>query len=164
MSRYFTIGLAMLAGAALGAAAVQGLHAQAKPPAYSVTEVKRDVHDADAYTKEFLPVVQPLVKKSGGTLIAGSFKVTAIRGTAPKRVAINRWESVETATAFYNSPEYKAALAIGEKYATFASTPLRGCAIGCFIMSRGRSFGRPPSAAFAGANARLMARIEFSYW
>ena len=121
MNRYLTIGLAMLAGAALGAAAVQGLHAQAKPPAYSVTEV--DVHDADAYTKEFLPVVQPLVKKGGGTLIAGSFKVTAIRGTAPKRVAINRWESVEAAAAFYNSPEYKAALAIGEKYAkhhTFA--------------------------------------------
>ena len=28
----FTVGLAMLAGAALGAAAVEGLHAQAKPP------------------------------------------------------------------------------------------------------------------------------------
>jgi uncharacterized protein (DUF1330 family) len=124
MNRFLTIGLAMLAGVVLGAAAVQGLHAQAKPPAYSVTEV--DVHDADAYTKEFLPVVQPLVKKSGGTLIAGSFKVTAIRGTAPKRVAINRWESVETATAFYNSPEYKAALAIGEKYATFRQYALEG--------------------------------------
>jgi len=33
MNRYLTIGLAMLAGAALGASAVQGLHAQAKPPA-----------------------------------------------------------------------------------------------------------------------------------
>ena len=30
--RSVTVGLAMLAGAALGAAAVEGLHAQAKPP------------------------------------------------------------------------------------------------------------------------------------
>ena len=32
MNRSVTVGLAMLAGAALGAAAVEGLHAQAKPP------------------------------------------------------------------------------------------------------------------------------------
>jgi hypothetical protein len=32
MKRSFTVGLAMVAGAALGAAAVEGLHAQAKPP------------------------------------------------------------------------------------------------------------------------------------
>ena len=124
MNRYLTIGLAMLAGSALGAAVVQGLHAQAKPPAYSVTEV--DVHDADAYAKQFLPVVQPLVKKSGGVLIAASFKVTAIRGSAPKRIAINRWESLDAATTFYNSPEYKAALAIGEKYATFRQYAVDG--------------------------------------
>jgi hypothetical protein len=29
----------MLAGAALGAGAIQGLHAQAKPPVYLVTEI-----------------------------------------------------------------------------------------------------------------------------
>ena len=32
INRSVTVGLAMLAGAALGAAAVEGLHAQAKPP------------------------------------------------------------------------------------------------------------------------------------
>ncbi len=39
MKQYFGLGLAMLAGAVLGAVAVTGLHAQAKPPVYLVTEI-----------------------------------------------------------------------------------------------------------------------------
>jgi uncharacterized protein (DUF1330 family) len=40
MSTKFKIALAMVASAALGAAAMQGLHAQAKPKAYSVGELE----------------------------------------------------------------------------------------------------------------------------
>ena len=47
--------LALLAGAAIGAVAVQGLHAQSKAPVYVVTET--DITDLDAYQKEYLPVV-----------------------------------------------------------------------------------------------------------
>ena len=39
MKRYITVGLAMVASAALGAAAVQTLHAQVKPPAYNIAEI-----------------------------------------------------------------------------------------------------------------------------
>ena len=94
---------------------MEGLHAQAKPPVYTVTEI--DVHNVDA---------QPIVKKGGGTLLAASLKVTAMLGTAPKRVAINRWNSLEAAQALYNSPEYKAAQAIGDKYATFRRYAVEG--------------------------------------
>ena len=45
--------MVLLAGVALGGLAVQGLHAQAKPPVYYVSEI--DVHDADAYAKEYAP-------------------------------------------------------------------------------------------------------------
>jgi len=38
MKRNITLGLAVIAGAALGAAAVQTLHAQAKPMAYVIAE------------------------------------------------------------------------------------------------------------------------------
>ncbi len=124
MKRLLTPGLCVLAGIAVGAFAVQGLHAQAKPPVYTVTEI--DVHNVDAYMKEFVPVVQPLLKKSGGKLIAASLKVTAMIGTAPKRVAINRWDSLEAAQAAYNLPEYKAAQAIGNKYATFRRYAVEG--------------------------------------
>jgi uncharacterized protein (DUF1330 family) len=124
MNRLLTPGLAMLAGVAIGGLAVQGLHAQAKPPVYTVTEI--DVQNVDAYVKEYVPVVQPLIKKGGGTLLAASLKVTAMLGTAPKRVAINRWDSLEAAQALYNSPDYKAAEAIGKKYATFRRYAVEG--------------------------------------
>jgi hypothetical protein len=39
MNSYMTVGLSMLAGAALGGAAIQTLHAQAKPHAYVIGEV-----------------------------------------------------------------------------------------------------------------------------
>ena len=56
--------LALLAGAAIGAVAVQGLHAQTKAPVYVVTET--DISDLDAFQKEYLPVVQPTIKAAGG--------------------------------------------------------------------------------------------------
>jgi hypothetical protein len=40
----------MVASAALGAAAVQTLHAQAKPPAYNIVEIT--IKDQDGYNKE----------------------------------------------------------------------------------------------------------------
>ena len=70
MKTRYTVALSMLAGVAVGAAAVQGLHAQAKPPVYTVTEI--DVKNVDAYLKEYTPVVQPIIKKHGGTLLAAS--------------------------------------------------------------------------------------------
>jgi uncharacterized protein (DUF1330 family) len=124
MNPTYKVTLAALIGAAIGGAAVQGLHAQAKAPVYTVTEI--DVHNVDAYMKEYVPVVQPLIKKGGGTLLAASLKVTAMLGTAPKRVAINRWDSLEAAQANYNSPEYKAAQAVGDKYATFRRYAVEG--------------------------------------
>jgi uncharacterized protein (DUF1330 family) len=117
MKTHHTVALALLAGFALGAAAIQGLHAQAKPPVYIVTEI--DISNADAYVKEYVPVVQPIIKKGGGKLLAASLKVTAIEGSAPKRVAINVWDSLEAAQALYTSAEYKAAQKIGDKYAKF---------------------------------------------
>jgi hypothetical protein len=39
MNRLVTFGLTMLAGAALGAAAVQRLYAQTKPPISQITEI-----------------------------------------------------------------------------------------------------------------------------
>jgi hypothetical protein len=39
VKRHITVGLAMVASAALGAAAVQTLHAQVKPPAYNIAEI-----------------------------------------------------------------------------------------------------------------------------
>ena len=46
MKTKYTVALSMLAGAMLGAAAIQGLHAQTKPPIYYVAEI--DTANLDA--------------------------------------------------------------------------------------------------------------------
>jgi len=56
----------MLAGAAIGAGAVGGLHAQNKPKAYLVTELQ--VLDAAA-TAAYGPKVQATQKAAGGRVL-----------------------------------------------------------------------------------------------
>jgi len=131
MKAHYTVALSMLAGAALGAVAIQGLHAQAKPPVYLVTEI--DVTNPEAYGKEFAPKAQATIKAAGGRLIAiggtggaGAKPVTAFDGTAPKRVTIQLWDSLEQLKGWYNSADYQAALKIGEKYATFRRFAIEG--------------------------------------
>ena len=124
MKTRYTIGLSMLAGAALGAAAMHGLHAQAKPPIYYVAEI--DVTNSEAYAKEYVPKAQAIIKAAGGRFLAiggaaGGAKITAFDGTAPKRAVVQVWDSMEKIEAWRNNPEYKEARKIGEKYATFRS-------------------------------------------
>ena len=100
------IALALIAGIGLGAAATQGLHAQAKPKAYTVTEIEvLDPNLVAAYG----PVVTGAIKNAGGkTLNTAGGKTVAFVGEAPKRVAINEFDSLDQATAFINSAAYKA--------------------------------------------------------
>jgi len=124
--------LAMLAGAAVGAVAVQGLHAQAKPPVYYVAQI--DVTNEDGYAKEYVPKAQALIKASGGRIVAvggaaGGGKVTVIEGDPPKkRVVIQVWESVEKIKAWRDMAEYKENRKIGDKYAKFHSFVVDGVA------------------------------------
>jgi hypothetical protein len=53
VNRHIVLGLAMVVGAAIGAAAVQTLHAQAKPPAYNVAEIT--IKDQDDTTRNIYP-------------------------------------------------------------------------------------------------------------
>ena len=125
MKTYHTVTLAMLAGFGLGAVAVQGLHAQAKPPVYHILEI--DVSNPDAYAKEFVPKVQALVKASGGRTLTAGGKVTPIEGEPQKsRVVVEQWESMEKIQAWRNSAEYKEIRKIGDKYAKFRSFAVEG--------------------------------------
>ena len=131
MKQYLGLGLGILAGTLIGAAAVSGLHAQAKPSVYLITEI--DVTNPDAYAKEFAPKAQATIKAAGGRFIAiggvagvGAKPVTALQGTPPKRVTIQAWDSYEALKAWYNGADYQAALKIGEKYATFRRFAIEG--------------------------------------
>ena len=133
MKTRYTVVLSMIAGAALGGAAIQGLHAQAKPPVYLVTEI--DVTNPDAYAKEFAAKAQATINAAGGRFVAiggvagvGAKPVTAMQGTPPKRVTIQVWDSHEALKAWFNGADYQAALKIGEKYATFRRFAVEGVA------------------------------------
>ena len=93
--------IALAAGFALGAAAIHGLHAQAKPKAYTVAEL--EVLDATALAT-YVPKVLDAQKAAGARpLRTAGGKIVAMEGTAPKRVAITEFDSLEQAEAFYKS-------------------------------------------------------------
>ena len=94
--------LAVLAGFGLGAIAIEGLHAQAKPKAYTVAEL--ETVDATAQAG-YVPAVLAAQRAAGGhPFNTGAGKIVAMDGLpAPKRVAITEWDSLEQAEAFYKS-------------------------------------------------------------
>ena len=125
MKTQYAVSLALLAGVGLGAIAVQGLHAQAKPPVYVVTEI--DVKNVDSYNKEYRPLAREILEKSGGKLVAASQSVTSLEGPPQKsRVAINVFDSLEKAQASRSSADFRAARIIGDKYATFRAYVVQG--------------------------------------
>jgi uncharacterized protein (DUF1330 family) len=112
-----SIALAIVAGFGLGAVSIHTLHAQAKPPVFTVSEI--DVTNPDAYAKEYVSKAQALIRKNGGRIIAASSNVTVIEGKGPKRLAIQQWDSMEKLKAHYATAEYKELRKVGNKYAKF---------------------------------------------
>jgi uncharacterized protein (DUF1330 family) len=102
MKTRYTVALSMIAGAALGGAAIQGLHAQAKLKAYSVGEI--EVTDASAQPGYVPPVRNAIQQAHGRSLRTLNGRVVSIEGGAPpKNVAIVEWDSLDDAVAFYKS-------------------------------------------------------------
>jgi uncharacterized protein (DUF1330 family) len=126
MKSQYKVTLAMLAGVGIGAVAVHGLHAQAKPPVYFISEI--DVSNPDAYAKEFVPKAQAGIKAAGGRALAAGSKVTTIEGAPPKgRVVLMQWDSMEKIQAWLNDPEQQTLRKnVGDKYATFRSFTVEG--------------------------------------
>lgn len=103
MRSNFTLAMVMLAGVAIGAIAVQGLHAQgAKLKAYSVGEIET----LDASTQAaYLPAARKAIEAAHGhalRTVAGRI-VQVEGGPAPKGVGIVEWGSLDDAVAFYKS-------------------------------------------------------------
>jgi uncharacterized protein (DUF1330 family) len=117
MNRHITVGLGMVASAALGATAVQTLHAQTKPPAYNIAEIT--IKDQDGYNKEYLPLITKALTDAGGKFLVRGGKTISYEGAAPAtRVVVIQFESLDKLQALYNSAPYKDAVAVGDKYAT----------------------------------------------
>jgi uncharacterized protein (DUF1330 family) len=113
MKSSYKLAIALLAGAAIGGAVIQGLHAQAKPPVYVITEV--EIID-DAAFKEFSPKVAKTVEAAGGKYLARGGQVVALEGqAAPKRVVISTFDSMDKVQAWRNSAGWKELTPLREK-------------------------------------------------
>ena len=69
MKANLKLAIALVAGAAIGGVAVQGLHAQGTPKAYVVTEIEIINQEAQ---NAYLPKVGEVIKSTGGAyLVSG---------------------------------------------------------------------------------------------
>ena len=124
MKTRFTVALSILAGIAIGAVAVQCLHAQAKPPAYVIGEI--DVADQAGYAKEYLPASAKVAKDSGVKILARGTRTIAFKGEPPKRIVLFALENMDQAQATFTSTAFLEANKIGEKFAKFRVFAVEG--------------------------------------
>ena len=102
-----TYTMTLLAGIAIGAIALQGLHAQgAKLKAYSISE--NEILDPAAQAA-YLPAARKLIEAAHGrALRTAAGRVVQIEGgPPPKSAAIVEWDSLDDAVAFYKSDTWK---------------------------------------------------------
>ena len=117
MKTRYTVALSMLAGAAVGAFAIQGLYAQAKPPVYFVVE--NEISDVQGYLKEYAARARDMIKANGGRYLAAGDATTFVGEPPKSRVAIFVFDDLQQIQTWLNSPEYKDLRKVGEKYAKF---------------------------------------------
>ena len=107
MKTKYTVALSVCAGVAIGALAMQGLHAQGKPKAWTISEIE-PVSGATV-SPGYLKAARELIDKAHGKpyrTVNG--RVVSIEGgKAPEKVAVVEWNSLDEAVAFYKSEEWK---------------------------------------------------------
>ena len=115
MRQIAKLGLTGLAGFALGAGAIQGLHAQAgKPPGYAIAEI--EVTDPPAYQAYLGKAIESLKPYNAKIIIRA--KPEAKEGQAPQgNVVITRFDSLADAEKWYSTPPYKELVAERQKAA-----------------------------------------------
>ena len=107
MKTNYKVATALLAGAAIGGAAIQALHAQAKPPAYIVIPILK-INDAAAFKTGVTDKVKPEdLKAAGGEWVIRNTKFTSLDGTPPERLVVIKFDTLEKAQAFSNTAAQK---------------------------------------------------------
>jgi len=101
MKTKYAVLLALLAGAAVGGLAVQGLHAQGAKTAYSVRELKILSRDAE---RAYIVLARNAIGSSPGKSLRTGGRIEKVEGgEPPTTVSIHEWPSVEAAQKFYKS-------------------------------------------------------------
>jgi uncharacterized protein (DUF1330 family) len=107
MNSTYRTAFALLIGGGLGAAAVQGLHAQANPPAYVVISIS-SIKDSDGFKTGVVDKGSPAaIGAGGGHYVIRSQSVTALDGASPQRFVLIAFDSAEKALDWNNSAAQK---------------------------------------------------------
>ncbi len=107
MKTNYKVAIALISGAAIGGAAIQGLHAQAKPPAYIVIPILK-INDGAAFKAGVTDKVKPEdLKAAGGEWVIRNTKFTSLDGSPPERLVVLKFDSIEKAQAFSNTTAQK---------------------------------------------------------
>jgi uncharacterized protein (DUF1330 family) len=120
----YIVALSMLAGVAVGALAIQGLHAQAKPPVYFVVE--NEISDVQSYLREYAVHARDMIKARGGRYLAAGDATTYVGEPPKSRVAIFVFDDLQQIQTFLDSPDYKELRKVGEKYAKYRNYAVPG--------------------------------------
>jgi uncharacterized protein (DUF1330 family) len=95
----------MIAGVGLGAAAIQGIHAQATPKALLVTESEiADPAKVPPYSSALTPAMQAAGGQWAGGGTGPSEKITGVVGDPPKRLGVVVFDNADKAQAWLKSP------------------------------------------------------------
>lgn len=94
--------------------------------AYVIFDV--EVNDPAGY-EEYKRLATPTVALYGGSYVVRGGNVETLEGGwSPKRIAILKFENMERAKAWLNSPEYRAALELRHQYAVSRVIAVEGVA------------------------------------
>ena len=110
MNAKWKVGLGMLAGAAVGAGAIELLHAQAKPPAYFVAEIQTIDQEA---LRPYGAAAPGTIAANGGKFLVRGGTLIPVEGEAPKgRIVVIGFDSLDKAQGWYKSADYQKILPI----------------------------------------------------
>ncbi|HKN30295.1 MAG TPA: DUF1330 domain-containing protein [Roseiarcus sp.] len=127
MKTQYTVALSLLMGVAIGVVAVQGLHAQVKPPAYVVVAI-RSITDPDGM-KTLMEKASPgALAAAGGHYVIRTNDVIGLDGAPPKRFVLIGFDNIEKARAWQDSPATKEITALRTKSTDSISFMVEGVA------------------------------------
>ena len=101
--------------------------AQQKGPVFFVVEL--NVKEREEFDRDYASQAGALVTQHGGTFLVGGEKVQPVEGTPPEGVVIIvRFDSMDQARSFLDSPEYKKIVPVRQKTADTRSYLVQGAA------------------------------------
>jgi uncharacterized protein (DUF1330 family) len=117
---------AIAGGVLVGGGAVQLLHAQAKPPAFVVSEI--EVKDQKGYEENFLKATKNDISNHGGKYLAGGYNKTLslVGDPPPNRVVILQFPNMDEVKAWREEGAMDMENTIGSKYASFRIYAVEG--------------------------------------